>query len=116
MYPNAKWLAFIINKKLHWLYRKKKQKNNNWKAPDRIILCKIKLQGKPSLQVIQVYAPTRDHDDETVMFYEELEKAVDKKAWSHQIVMGDLSQNWSKKYKRKHEMRAFGTGSRNERG
>ena len=31
--------------------------------------------------MIQVYAPKVDHDDETVeIFYEELEKAMDKKS------------------------------------
>ena len=45
-----------------------------------------------SLQIIQVYAPTNDHDDKTVeMLYKELEKAMDKKACSHHIVMGDFN-------------------------
>ena len=86
---------------------------------DRIISCKIKLHGKTSLQIIQVYAPTCDHDNETVeLSYEELEKAIDKKACCHQIVMGDFSAktgvrnvNDNMKY-----TGPFGTGNRNERG
>ena len=62
------------------------------KHSDRIISCKIKLHGKKSLQIIQVYAATSDHDDETVeMSYKELETAVDKKDWSHHTVMGDFN-------------------------
>ena len=80
---------------------------------------KIKLHGKTSLQTIQVYAPTSDHDSETVeLFYEELEKAIDKKACSHHIVMGDFNakigvRNINDKMK---GTGPFGTGNRNERG
>ena len=59
---------------------------------ERIIACKIKLHWKTSLQIVQVYAPTGDHDDETVeMLYKELEKALDRKACSHHIVMGNFN-------------------------
>ena len=89
------------------------------KHSDRIISCKIKLHGKTSLQIIQVYAPTCVHDSETVeLFYEELEKAIDKKACSHHIVMGDFNvkigvRNTNDKMKC---TGPFGTGNRNERG
>ena len=112
--PNAKGLALTPNKqKLHWLCRKL------WKNSDRIISCKIKLHGKTSLQIIQVYAPTCDHDSETAeLFYEELEKAIDKKACSHHIVLGDFNakigvRNTNDKMKC---TGPFGTGNRNERG
>ena len=89
------------------------------KHSDRIISCKIKLHGKTSLQIIQVYAPTCDHDNETAeLFYEELEKAIDKKACNHHIVMGDFNAkigvrniNDNMKW-----TGPFGTGNRNERG
>ena len=67
----------------------------------------------------QVYAPTCDHDSETVeLFYEELEKAIDRKACSHHIVMGDFNakigvRNTNDKMKC---TGPFGTGNRNERG
>ena len=60
-----------------------------------------------------------DHDNETVeLFYEELEKAIDKKACSHHIVMGDFNakigvRNINDKMKC---TGPFGTGNRNERG
>ena len=76
--PNAKGLALISNKNsIDYV-------DNIQKHSDIIISCKIKLQEKASFQTIQIYAPTSDHDDETVeMFYKELEKATDKEACSH---------------------------------
>ena len=39
-----------------------------------------------------MYASTWHHDNEIVeLFYEELEKAMDKKACSHHIVTGDFN-------------------------
>ena len=84
--PNAKGLALLINKNFTDYVE------NFEKHSDRIISCKMKLHGKTSLQIIQVYAPTCDHDSETVeLFYEELEKAIDRKACSHHIVKGDFN-------------------------
>ena len=111
--PNAKGLALLINKNFTDYVE------NFEKHSDRIISCKIKLHGKTSLQIIQVYAPTCDHDNETVeLFYEELEKAIDRKACSHHIVMGDFNakigvRNTNDKMKC---IGPFGTGNRNERG
>ena len=86
--PNTKGLALLINKNFTD-YVESFEKHSH-----RIILCKIKLHRKTSLQIIQVYAPTSDHDIETVeLFYEELEKAIDKKACSHHIVMGNFKAN-----------------------
>ena len=39
----------------------------------------------------QVYAPASDLDDETVEMFYEAEKAMDKKACSGHIVMGDFN-------------------------
>ena len=106
--PNAKGLALLINKNFTD-YVDKFEKHS-----ERIISCKMKLHGK-----IQVYAPTSDHDDETVeMFYEELKKAMDKKTCSHHIVMGDFNakigvRNINEIMKC---IGPFGTGSRNDRG
>ena len=111
--PNAKGLALLINKNFTDYVE------NFEKHSHRIISCKIKLHGKTSLQIIQVYAPTCNHDSETVeLFYEELEKAIDKKACSHHIVMGDFNakigvRNTNDKMKC---TGPFGTGNRNERG
>ena len=71
--PNAKGLALLMNKNFTD-YVEKFEKHS-----DRIISCKIKISGKTSLQIIEVYAPTCDHDNETVeLFHEELEKAMDR--------------------------------------
>ena len=111
--PNAKGLALLINKNFTDYVE------NFEKHSDRIISCKIKLHGKTSVQIIQVYAPTCDHDSETVeLFYEELEKAIDRKACSHHIVMSDFNakigvRNTNDKMKC---TGPFGTGNRNERG
>ena len=84
--PNAKGLALLINNNFTDYVEKFE------KQSDRIISCKIKLHGKTLLQIIQVYAPTCDHDNETVEpYYEELEGAMEKKACSHHIVMGDFN-------------------------
>ena len=111
--PNAKGLALLINKNFTDYVE------NFEKHSDRIISCKIKLHGKTSLQIIQVYAPTCDHDSETVeLFYEELEKAIDRKACSHHIVMGDFNAKIGVR-NTNDEMKCtgpFGTGNRNERG
>ena len=83
---NAKWLALIVNKNFTD-YIEKFEKHS-----DRIISCKIKLQGKTALQIIEVYAPSSDHDDETVeMFNEKLEEAMDKKSCRHHILKGDFN-------------------------
>ena len=40
-----------------------------------------KLHGITSLQIIQVYAPTNDHDNEiVVMFHEDFENAMETKS------------------------------------
>ena len=111
--PNAKGLAPLINKNFTDFVEKFE------KHSDRTVLRKIKLHRKTSLQIIQVYASTCDHDNETVeLFYEELDKAMDKKACSHHIVMGNFNAkigvrniNDNMKY-----TGPVGSGNRNERG
>ena len=66
-------LAHIVNKNFTE-YAHKFDKHSG-----RIISCKYRLKGKTSLQIIQIYAPTSEHDDETVEnIFKELEKTVDK--------------------------------------
>ena len=55
--PNAKGLALLMNKNFTD-YVEKFEKHSA-----RIIACKIKLHRRTSLRIIQVYAPTSDHDD-----------------------------------------------------
>ena len=79
---------------------------------------KLNYTEKTSLQIIQVDAPTCDDDNETVeMLYEELEKAMDKKACRHHIVTGDLNAKIGER-NINDIMKCtgpFGTGNRNER-
>ena len=82
---NAKLLALLINK--HFTDYVEKCENH----PDRIISCKIKLHGKKSLQIKQVYAPTGNHDNETEMFFEKLEKNLNNKACSYHVVMREFN-------------------------
>ena len=53
----------------------------------------IKLQGKPfNISIIQIYAPTQDHEDEEIeLFYDEIQTAI-KNVKTDDIlcVMGDL--------------------------
>ena len=86
------------------------------KQSDIISSCKIKLQKK-NLQITQVHDPTSDHDNETVdMLYEE--KAMDKKACSLHIVMGDFNAETGVRIINENMkcIVPFGAGNRNERG
>ena len=122
----------------HWLYEKGKTEDNkdakgiallinkNFKDyiedfrihSDRIISCKVKLKGKQSMQIIQVYAPTTSHADEEIeMFYENLEKTIDPKCKYH-IIMGDFNAKVGKQDQNStaRSVGPHGTGERNERG
>ena len=86
--PNAKGLALLINKNFIDCVENLKSIQTE-SSHSKLNYTEEK---KPSRQFIQVYAPTCDHDNETVeMFYEELEKAIDTKACGHHIVMGDFN-------------------------
>ena len=63
-----------------------------WPVTDRIIY--MKLQGSPiDINIIQVYAPTSDHDDDSVEdFYQKLEEVRGQtKAHDITIIMKDLN-------------------------
>ena len=113
--PNAKGLALLISKDFTD-YVEKFEKHS-----DRIISCKIKLHGKniTTNHTSLCHTSTCDHDNETVeLFYEELEKAMDKKACSHHIVMGDFNAKIGVR-NINDNMKCTGpfeTGNRNERG
>ena len=83
---------------------------------DRIIMAKLK--GKPfNINIIQVYAPTTDHDDEEVeKFYDDIENVMKyAKSGEINIVMGD----WNAKVGEQQEYPVsgkFGLGDRNDRG
>ena len=85
MKPKHKRVGTHRKQKLYKLCRK------NGKHSDRTTSCTKKLQGKTSLQIIQVCVPTSDHDETVEKFYEELQKATDKKSCRHNILMGDFN-------------------------
>ena len=84
--PNTKGLALIVNKTFTD-YEETFEKHS-----DRIILCEIRIQGKTSQEITQAYAPTSDHNNETVeKFHEELQKAIYKQSCRYLNLTGDLN-------------------------
>ena len=87
-----------------------------WPVSDRIIMAKI--QGKPfNINIIQVYAPTTDHDDDEIeKFYDDLKQVMEyTKTGEINIVMGD----WNAKVGDHPEYPVSGKnglGKRNDRG
>ena len=87
-----------------------------WTISERVIM--IKLKAKPfNINIIQVYAPTQDHDDEEIeKFYQEIQNGI-KYVKSDEImcIMGDLNAKvGDEKYQNIIGM--HGLGQRNERG
>ena len=68
-----------------------------WAVTDRVIL--VKLSGYPmDINIIQVYAPTTEADEESIEeFYEDIEKVV-RQCKNHElnIIMGDLNSKVGK--------------------
>ena len=87
-----------------------------WAISDRVIM--MKLEAKPfNINVIQVYAPTQDHDGEEIeTFYQEIQNGI-KYAKSDEVIsiMGDLNAKVSDAgYQNKVAMHCM--GRRNKRG
>ena len=83
---------------------------------ERVIM--IKLQRKPfNISIIQIYAPTQDHEDEEIeLFYDEIQTAIKNvKADDILCVMGDLNAKVGKE--RTTDITGqYGLGTRNKRG
>ena len=87
-----------------------------WPVCERIIMCKI--QAKPfNIVIIQVYAPTSDHDDEEVeTFYETLDMTIKQTKSSDIIIlMGDFNAKVGTEAMSK-VIGKEGLGETNERG
>ena len=84
---------------------------------DRIVT--VRLNTKPAaLNLIQVYAPTSDCDDEEIeKFYNDLQSAKDKIPNREMcIIMGDLNAKVGEQEDRDCGIGPYGLGKRNERG
>ena len=71
------------------------------------------------MQIIQVYAPTKDYEDTDVEnFYEDLENAVNRKECKQHIIMGDFNAKIGIKEKNENLkwIGPHGIGIRNDRG
>ena len=68
--------------------------------------------------IIQVYAPTSDHDDDEVeQFYEDITKALEEHKASYTIVMGDFNAKVGEQQEGEESVLGkFGIGERNRRG
>ena len=86
---------------------------------DRVISCSIKLKDSKPLHVIVAYAPHSGRPDEEVdLFYDDIEKTIDKKKYSHTILLGDFNAKIGTKEVGEdiNCMGEFGIGDRNPRG
>jgi len=85
---------------------------------NRVIALWIQLKGKEKLCIVQVYAPTTDHDDEEVeQFYEDIAKAMEEYKSSYTLVMGDFNAKvGTQQIGEESIMGKFGIGERNKRG
>ena len=87
-----------------------------WGISDRVIIAK--LEGKPfDIGIVQIYAPTSEHDEEEVeQFYEDLDKAMKQlKSQDIKIVMGDFNAKVGDA-KIEDIVGPWGLGTENERG
>ena len=87
-----------------------------WPISDRVVM--VKLQAKPfNINMIQVYAPTQDYDDETIEeFYEQIQSAGrDPKSFEVICIMGDLNAKVGN-VKDTNIIGNYGLAKQNERG
>ena len=87
-----------------------------WPVSERVIM--IKIESKPvSLNIIQVYAPTADQEEEVIEeFYEQMDRARRKcKPGEVTVVMDDLNAKIGRG-RSGNIVGDFGLGERNERG
>ena len=87
-----------------------------WAISERVIM--VKLEAKPfNINIIQVYAPTQDHNEEEIeTFYQQIQNAM-KYAKSDEIicVMGDLNAKVGNEI-HTNVIGKYGLGKRNDRG
>ena len=110
--PTAKGIAILINKNLKDFVQKFDIHS------DRAISCQLNLKNNKNIQIMQVYAPQSGRPDEEIeMFYEEVEKAIERKTCQYNIVMGEFNAKIGQKSKNETtaSMGFHGIGERNDR-
>ena len=109
--PNkkARGVGFLIHQNIKDYISEVKSYSN------RVISLQIQLTGKEEMYIIQVYAPTTDHDDEEVeQFYEDITRAVDEHKSNYTIIMGDFNAKVGKQQqKQENNLGKFGIGIKN---
>ena len=104
-------VGFLVNKRLE----------NNLEefhgVSERVASVTLKLNERYKLKIIQVYAPTCSHSDEEVEnFYEDVQKAIDRKRAHFMVIMGDFNAKIGKRVEQETSIGNHGIGTRNERG
>lgn len=84
----------------------------------RVAYINLNLNSRYSLKIIQVYAPTSDHDDEEVdMFYEDISTAANDNRCYYTITCGDFNAKVGKNNDTNEIVTGnYGSGDRNNRG
>lgn len=88
------------------------------KISPRVISLVLGLNTKYSIKIIQVYAPTSDHDDEEIdMFYDHITTALNEQSTQFTILCGDFNAKMGTKSDiNEFSMGSFGLEGRNDRG
>ena len=84
---------------------------------DRICLLVLQLNSRCKLNIVQVYAPTSSHDDETIeAFYDRLAETVESCKGNLTYLVGDFNAKVGQKEYDERVVGKFGLGERNVRG
>lgn len=105
-------VGFLVNKVLAHSVEEVSSVSN------RVAYLIIRLSGRYSLKVIQVYAPTSAHSDEEVEdMYQDINKALHNTTKTHfNVVMGDFNAKVGVQMCDESRVGPHGFGSRNDRG
>lgn len=83
----------------------------------RVISITIKITQRYSIKVIQVYAPTKNSEDEEVYnLYEEITQALTTHKTHYNLIIGDFNAKIGKRERDETSIGNYGYGERNDRG
>ncbi|XP_060517971.1 uncharacterized protein LOC132696860 [Cylas formicarius] len=85
---------------------------------ERVISIDLRVNKRYTCKIIQVYAPTTEHEDEEVEeFYEEINQVLNNNTAHYVLMMGDFNAKIGiRSDPQEKGVGAFGSGTRNERG